>query len=135
MYSWPSANRRFTWKTSFVVFAFAALLSHAPSKATAQQPFYTDDGDVTPRKKFHLQISSEYDGLQRSSYPSLRQNTAVFELDYGAVENVEIGVDGPLILISNSRLKQPDSVFGFGDLDFHLKYTFSKSARDRNVQP
>src|SRR5438067_4092694 len=92
----------------------------------AQQPFYTDDADVTDKKKFHLQISNEFDVLQRSAYPSLRQNTTVFELDYGLLKDVEVGVDGPLIAIANSRLVTPRTPFGFGDLDFHIKYNFLK---------
>ena len=104
------------------------------SPARAQQPFYTDNADVTDKKKFHLQISNEYDILQRSSYPSLRQNTSVFELDYGLLNGVEIGVDGPLIAISNSRIATPKTVFGFGDLDFHIKYNFLKE-RDGSRRP
>ena len=101
------------------------LILSSPA-ANAQQPFYTDDADVTDKKKFHLQISNEYDILQRASYPSLRQNTSVFELDYGLLSNVEVGIDGPLIAISNSRIVTPATIFGFGDLDFHVKYNFLK---------
>jgi hypothetical protein len=96
------------------------------SQASAQQPFYTDDADVTDKKKLHFQLSNEFDALQRSAYPSLRQNTTVFELDYGLFGGVEIGVDGPLIAISNSRVVASRSVFGFGDLDLHIKYNFLK---------
>jgi hypothetical protein len=92
----------------------------------AQEPFYTDNADVTDKQKFHFQLSNEYDILQRSAYPSFRQNTTVLELDYGLWNGVEIGVDGPLIAISNSRIATPKSVFGFGDLDFHIKYNFLK---------
>jgi hypothetical protein len=98
----------------------------ATAIAKAQQPFYTDNADVTDKKKFHVQIGNEYDILQRSAYPSLRQNTTVFELDYGLWNGVEIGVDGPLIAISNSRIVAPKTIFGFGDLDFHIKYNFHK---------
>lgn len=97
-----------------------------PSRALAQQPFYTDDADVTDTKKLHFQSSNEYDILQRLAYPSLRQNTTVFELDYGLLPGVEIGVDGPLIAISNSRISSPKTIFGFGDLDLHIKYNFLK---------
>ena len=102
------------------------LLLFMPGVAAvkAQQPFITDNADVTDRKKFHFQLGNEFDILQRSAYPSLRQNTTVFELDYGLWNGVEIGVDGPLIAISNSGITTPKSVFGFGDLDFHLKYNF-----------
>jgi len=94
--------------------------------AKAQQPFSTDNADVTDRNKFHFQLANQFDILQRSAYPSLRQNTTVFELDYGLANGVEIGVDGPLIAISNSKITIPKSVFGFGDLDFHVKYNFLK---------
>jgi hypothetical protein len=104
----------------------AGMLILTSSAANAQQPFYTDNADVTDKKKFHLQISNEYDILQRNSYPSLRQNTSVFELDYGLLSNVEVGVDGPLIAISNSRIVTPTTPFGPGDLDFHVKYNFLK---------
>lgn len=100
------------------------LLMFGVATTKAQQPFYTDNADVTDKNKFHLQISNEYDILQRSAYPSLRQNTSVLELDYGLWNRVEIGVDGPLIAISNSRITTPKSVIGFGDLDFHIKYNF-----------
>ncbi len=92
--------------------------------AHAQQPFYTDDADVTEKKKFHIQISNESDWLQRSTYPSVRQNTTVFELDYGLVQKVEIGVDYPLIAISQSRIIPDRNIVGFGDLDLHVKYNF-----------
>jgi hypothetical protein len=96
------------------------------SRTYAQQPFSTDNADVTDQKKFHFQISNEYDVLQRAAYPSLRQNTTVLELDYGLISRVEVGVDGPLIAISNSPVTTPRNVFGFGDLDFHVKYNFLK---------
>ena len=111
-------------RTLFTTILFAMLSVF--STARAQQPFYTDNADVTDKKKFHLQISNEYDILQRAAYPTLRQNTSVFELDYGLWKGVEIGVDGPLIAISNSRIAIPRTVVGFGDLDFHIKYNFVK---------
>jgi hypothetical protein len=106
----------------FVVFGLLLI----PSSALAQQPFYTDNADVTDKKKLHFQLSNEYDILQRSAYPGLRQNTTVFELDYGLFKGVEIGVDGPLIAISNSRVTTPKTLLGFGDLDLHVKYNFLK---------
>jgi len=105
-----------------------------PPGSFAQQPFYTDDADVTDKKKLHFQLSNEFDILQRSAYPSLRQNTTVFELDYGLLSGVEIGVDGPLIAISNSRVTTPKTPFGFGDLDLHIKYNFLKE-RDGSRLP
>jgi len=109
-----------------IAFFIGSLVFLFSAAVQAQQPFYTDNADVTDKKKFHLQISNEFDILQRSAYPSLRQNTTVFELDYGLLDGVEIGVDGPLIAISNSRVTTPRTPFGFGDLDFHVKYNFLK---------
>lgn len=121
----PGRGRSITTCVRTVLFT-AGVVILTSSAANAQQPFYTDNADVTDKKKFHLQISNEYDILQRASYPSLRQNTSVFELDYGLLSNVEVGIDGPLIAISNSRIVTPATPFGPGDLDFHVKYNFLK---------
>jgi hypothetical protein len=110
------------WSLAFLTFGWLLI----PSSGFAQQPFYTDNADVTDHKKFHFQMSNEYDVLQRSAYPALRQNTAVFELDYGLFNGVEIGIDGPLIAISNSHVVTPKTPFGGGDLDLHVKYNFLK---------
>jgi hypothetical protein len=109
----------------FVTAVLFVMLA-ASTSIRAQQPFYTDNADVTDKNKIHFQLGNEYDILQRSAYPSLRQNTSVFELDYGLLQDVEIGVDAPLIAISNSHIATPRAVFGFGDLDLHVKYNFLK---------
>ena len=101
---------------------------------SAQQPFATDDADVTEKQKFQLQISNEFDLLSRSARPSLRQNTTVFVLNYGLMRDVEIGVDYPLIVISNATGTAPKTITGFGDLDFHVKYNFLKE-RERSSRP
>ncbi|HZT57953.1 MAG TPA: hypothetical protein VFA21_04925, partial [Pyrinomonadaceae bacterium] len=49
------------------------LLFAAPAAARAQQPFYTDDADVTDKGKFHLQVANEFDVLQRALYPGKTQ--------------------------------------------------------------
>ena len=90
----------------------------------AQQPFVTDDADVTPRHKFHFEFSNEFDLLQRASFPSLRQNTADFELDFGLFENVEIGIEAPLLTLVNDRNGPFRSVTGIGDTNVSLKYNF-----------
>src|SRR5689334_17924602 len=71
------------------------LLSCRPVQA--QLPFYTDDADTTPQGKFHVELSTEFDWLQRSSLPGIRQNTSVFTLDYGLTNRIELGIDSPLI--------------------------------------
>ena len=60
---------------------FAVLLD---AKLTdAQLPFYTDDPAVTETGKLHFEFFDEYDALQSSQFPDLRQNTANFKLNYG----------------------------------------------------
>jgi outer membrane putative beta-barrel porin/alpha-amylase len=108
-----------------LVLALALLLWIVPLTARAQQPFVTDDADVTPKGKFHVEFSNEHDLLQRSAFPARRQNTADFELDYGLFENVEIGIEAPLITIVNARGIAP-TVFGVGDTNLSFKYNFLK---------
>ena len=113
---------------SYLLFAgvLSSLLCLHPSKVLAQQPFYTDDTDVTNKGKLHFQFSNEYDLLQRISYPARTQNTAVFELDYGLFKGVEIGVDAPLLAIHSASFVRPRTAVGIGDVNFHLKYNFYK---------
>ncbi|MGZ5435694.1 MAG: hypothetical protein ACXW3F_06390 [Pyrinomonadaceae bacterium] len=106
-----------------ILFCVAFLV---PAASQAQQPFTVDDADVTEHKKFQLQISHEFDILPRLAHPSLRQNTTVFVLNYGLLRDVEIGVDYPLIVISNAAGTTPKGIKGFGDLNFHVKYNFLK---------
>ena len=105
---------------------FTALLCLSGSFVRAQQPFVTDDADVTPRRKFHFEFSNEFDILQRSAFPSRNQNTAEFELDYGLFENVEIGFIAPLITIINDRNADLRRPTGIGDVSLALKYNFLK---------
>jgi hypothetical protein len=102
--------------------ALAFIVLSAPALVRAQQPFYTDDADVTEKKKFHLQLSNEFDVLQRFNYPSLRQNTSVLEVSYGLLKDVEISGNGPLIGISNSQIVTPRNVIGLGDIELQIKY-------------
>ena len=102
-------------------------VSYSVSQSTqGQQPFITDDADVAQRHKFHLQIGNEFDILQRSKYPALRQNFSAFELDYGLFKGVEVGVSVPLLAISHSHIREPKTNFGFSDSTVHLKYNFYK---------
>jgi len=103
-----------------VTFLLTAYSAHA------QQPFVTDDADVTEQNKFQFQWNNQFDILPRSSHPGLRQNTTVFVLNYGLMRDVEIGVDYPLIAISNAAGTVPKSIVGFGDLNVHVKYNFLK---------
>lgn len=99
-----------------------ALLLVIP--VSAQQPFVTDDTDTTPKRKFHFEFSNEFDILQRAAHPSIRQNTADFEIDYGLLDNLEIGFEVPVITIVNASGVSPKSITGIGDSNVSLKYNF-----------
>ncbi len=90
----------------------------------AQQPFVTDDADTTPKGKFHFEFSNQFDLLQKSAFPNLKQNTADFEIDYGLLDNVEVGVAVPLIRIFNAAGTSPKTVTGIGDTNLSVKYNF-----------
>lgn len=101
--------------------------------ARSQIPFYTDDADTTPKGKFHLEIYNEHDVLQKSSYPTKRQNTVVFTLNYGITRKLEFGVNAPLITLINSRVAKPN-LTGVGDTQFGLKYRLHDE-RERSRLP
>jgi len=111
------------YRTQFV-FCAILLLFALKTECFAQLPFYTDDADTTPKGKFHLEIYNEHDLLQRSAYPTKRQNTLVFTLDYGITDKLEFGVNGPLLSLINSQTVSPRDVSGIGDTQFGLKYNF-----------
>jgi hypothetical protein len=99
---------------------------------SAQQPFITDDSDVTPKRKFHFEFSNEFDWLNPNALPALKQNTADSELDYGLFEGVEIGFEIPVLTISNDRstiLRRPS---GIGDANLSLKYNFLTEQEGRH---
>lgn len=100
----------------------------------AQQPFVTDDADVTPKRKFHFEFSNEFDWLNANAFPSLKQNTADFELDYGLFEGVEIGFEIPFLTILNDRATIPRRPSGIGDANISLKYNFL-TERERSRRP
>ena len=104
------------------------------STAAAQQPFVTDDADTTPKRHFHFEFSNEFDWLQRELFPSVKQNTADFELDYGLFDRLEIGVESPLLTIWNAPGNNPRTLSGLGDTNLSLKYNFLKE-RDTSRAP
>ena len=105
-----------------------AVLAGLP--ALAQQPFNTDDADVTERHRFHIEMANEIDWLQGDAFPNLRQNTANVKLAYGLVQNLEIGLDNQLLWISNAPAPPlPRLAFGYGDLDLSVKWRFLKEGQ------
>lgn len=109
---------------TLLLFAVCALGNALP--LLAQLPFYTDDPDVTDPGKWHFEFFNEYDGLQSSQYPDLRQNTANFKLNYGLPHNLEWDVDAPYLSIY--RAPGAQSAGGIGDADLGLKWNFRKSS-------
>lgn len=110
--------------------SFLALFA---STVRAQQPFVTDDADVTPRGKFHFEFSNEFDLLQKSAFPNLKQNTADLEIDYGLLDWVEIGVAAPLLTIFNSAGTSPKTVTGIGDMNVSVKYNFLRERENSRL--
>jgi hypothetical protein len=93
-----------------------------PTVAAAQQPFSTDDADVTPRGTVHIEAFNEYDWLQPSQAPHRRQNTFNMRVNYGVGRGLELDLDSPLIAISNDAQTAPRRPFGIGDTNFGVKY-------------
>jgi hypothetical protein len=113
---------------------FFVLTCTLAATCQGQQPFVTDDADVTPRHRFHFEFSNQFDLLQRSAFPNLKQNNADMELDFGVLENFELGVEVPFITIINSRNHPPRSVSGLGDINLSAKYNFMREG-DHSSRP
>ncbi len=110
-----------------------ALLFVASTAVQAQQPFVTDDADVTPKGRFHFEFSNHVDSLQRDAFPNRKQNTADFELDYGLFNDLEIGVAVPLLTIFNDSGANLKNVTGIGDMNLSVKYNFRKEQENSRV--
>ncbi|HEY6050870.1 MAG TPA: hypothetical protein VIZ58_06450, partial [Thermoanaerobaculia bacterium] len=65
--------------------------------ASAQQPFVTDDTEVTPLHEFHFEYANTYVALSKSANPDLRQDTSNFVIQFGILKNLEANIDFPLI--------------------------------------
>jgi hypothetical protein len=98
--------------------------------ALAQQPFYTDDADVTEYRRVHMEFSNQYSWLQTSLYPNLRQNTAVFQINYGISRNLEVGIDSPLLALFNAQGFIPKIPVGIGDTNLTVKWNFQQEKKD-----
>lgn len=111
-------------KPFLLLLVFVAV---AASAGRAQAPFVTDDVGVAEYHRVHFEFNDEYDVLQSSAYPNLRQNTANFKLSFGVLHNVEIGFDNQLLGIFNAQTSYlPRTAVGYGDLDLSLKWNFLK---------
>lgn len=105
-----------------------------PSIAMAQQPFYTDDADVTPRGKFHFDFFDEYDWLKPAQAPHLRQNTINFKMNYGWTDHLELDLDSPVLTLVNDPAVVPRHPTGFGDTNMGFKYRFMPE-REESTTP
>ncbi|HXI26603.1 MAG TPA: transporter [Pyrinomonadaceae bacterium] len=117
-----SITLRFVRQQRFFLLMLAIVL--CSGSAFAQQPFVTDDTDVTPRHKFHFEFSNEFDVLPRASFPNLKQNTADAELDYGLFKNFEVGIEAPVLTIVNDRSAPFRRPTGLGDVNLSFKYNY-----------
>ena len=88
---------------------------------SGQLPFYTDDPAVTERGKWHFEFFNEFDALQHQ-YPSVRQNTANYKLNYGLPHNLELDVDAPYLAIF--RVVGSPTSTGTGDTNMGIKWHF-----------
>src|SRR5438552_11359581 len=95
-----------------------------PHFAFAQQPFYTDDADVTPAGKVHVEAFDEHDWLQHGQAPHIRQNSVNMRINYGLGKGLEIDLDSPLITILNDSTTSLRRLDGIGDTNFGIKYSF-----------
>src|SRR5262249_14470217 len=112
-----------------LLFLFAVLLDAGLTHA--QLPFYTDDPAVTEKGKLHFEFFNEFDALQPSQYPDLRQNTANFKVNYGLPNNLELVVD--VAYLSVSRATGVQSSRGIGDTDLGVKWEFHKASQDSRL--
>ena len=117
--------RRFHLSRVVLVFSVAALCIAYP--AAAQQPFVTDNADVTDKGKFHFQFANEFDRFQLSSLPNTHQDVTSITLAYGVAKNLELSVVGQFLGLSSTS--DPRLVRGLGDTTFSVKYNFRQEAK------
>jgi hypothetical protein len=97
----------------------------------AQLPFYTDDPAVTEPEKLHFEFFNEFDALQSSLYPNLRQNTANFKLNYGLPYHLELDMDAPYLSIF--RAIGVLNSAGPGDTNMGVKWNLRPSSQGSHL--
>lgn len=97
----------------------------------AQQPFFTDDADVTDKGKFHIEAANEVDWLQPSSLPVEYQDTFRATIAYGLIKNVEISLGGQFLTLASRE--DPRYVSGIGDTSLGVKYNFRKEHENSRI--
>ena len=112
-----------------------ALLMLA-GRTPAQRPFYTDDAEVTPSGRWHLEVSNQLSALQHAARPALRQNTTDVEVDVGVLRHLELSIECPLITLVRARTRRPgerSTVVGIGDTNLGAKYTAVEERPDSRI--
>ena len=110
-----------------VAMLFLSLL-FGSAAVHAQMPFYTDDTSVTAPNKLHVEVFDEFDGLQSSQYPDVRQNTANLRLNFSPLSGLELDVDVPYITIQRSP--GSESSRGIGDTNLGAKWNLREATPD-----
>lgn len=116
--------------TSLRLSCLAVFILASSMSLQAQQPFYTDDTDVTEKGMQHIECSNEFDKLPPAVFPNLRQNTLVCKLAVGIPHNIELGLDAPLLTIDRDPGASPNTSLGVGDTDFDVKWNLRKLPDD-----
>src|SRR5262250_2500694 len=101
-----------------------ALIAIYATSLLTQLPFYTDDPSVTEPWKLHFEFFNEFDALQSSQFPNLRQNTANFKLNCGLPYHLELDVDAPYLSIFRA-VGLPNSASP-GDTNMGIKWNFRR---------
>ena len=99
----------------------------------AQQPFVTDNADVTDEGKFHFEFANQINALQRSAFPTKEQNSSLFGFYYGIFKNAEISFTSPLIVLVNDKNNPPHLIDGVGDSSLSFKYNFRKESESSKL--
>jgi hypothetical protein len=79
----------------------------------------------------YFEFFNEYDRLQSSLYPDIRQNTANFKLNYGVGHGLELDVDVPYLDIFHDTNEGTFS--GHGDTNMGLKWAFRAAPKPRRA--
>jgi len=111
--------------------AGAICLCAVASSGRSQQPFVTDDADVTEKGKLHFEFINEFDRLPRSSLPVKYQNETRSTLEYGLMKNVEVGITGHFLTLVSEN--SPRLVSGIGDTELSVKYNFRRERSDSSL--
>jgi hypothetical protein len=103
-------------------------LLFAPHAVHAQMPFYTDDTSVTEPKKVHVELFDEFDGLQSSQFPDIRQNTANVKINFSPLNRLELDLDVPYLSIQRAPGSQSSQ--GIGDTNLGAKWNLREAIPD-----